>query len=468
MRKSLKENRGQLLRAFRENAAITQHTLAGLLHVSEAHLSMLENGQRGRRAAGTIGVIGLADDALRGGSVLEQLWRAAETPLALPASTDWHYNPLEAGGPGWIWLRSAMSNPARVGLHWGVFQGTCVVPPSDDGIFVSFPISVTNPAIEVRFHPGGGWADFGAGVIPAGVAKALELTILAPGELLEEHSPEQHPVDPSRDHSWFEGLNQIVRRLEPLLYGVGIAWALIQPHISVMRPKQPMYALDGRKLGKIRQVGPRELLVSGDQLKMIREARGLSRAAVARHVTLSMPAAPVSVETIDALEHESIRALNGTEQLVPRLDMLYGADGRLGIERTYPPAVLSGHTIRFPTYWRGPIWLQANAANPDTDGWLDLTWGHWRRRQRVTSGVVVTTRKSELNQGSLRVQVPPGWSLTAGIGAVPTALDINRGWTPASSRAAVNLLLDGFTKIRPHLTNTPAQKMRGKGQSTLD
>ena len=72
----------------------------------------------------------------------------------------------------------------------------------------------------------------------------------------------------------------------------------------------------------------------------------------------------------------------------------------------------------------------------------------WRRRQRIRSGMVVTTRKALADSPPLIIAIPQGWRVVAGIGAAPTAADINHGWYPVSIRTAIRLLRDGITTIR--------------------
>jgi len=104
--------------------------------------------------------------------------------------------------------------------------------------------------------------------------------------------------------------------------------------------------------------------------------------------------------------------------------------------------------ITFPEFWTGPIWLQTHGPNPGATGRVDLDWYPWRRRQTLRSGAVLTTRRATTNAPPLRVTVPPRWFLTAGTGAPPTALDVNRGWHPSSVTAAVKLLNDGASGTR--------------------
>lgn len=60
----------------------------------------------------------------------------------------------------------------------------------------------------------------------------------------------------------------------------------------------------------------------------------------------------------------------------------------------------------------------------------------------------LTTRKASAGAPPLIVAIPMGWRVIAGKGAAPTAADINHGWHPASIRAAIGILHDGYTTMR--------------------
>ncbi|MGW5611733.1 hypothetical protein ACWEWI_37910 [Streptomyces sp. NPDC003753] len=133
--------------------------------------------------------------------------------------------------------------------------------------------------------------------------------------------------------------------------------------------------------------------------------------------------------------------------------MVYGTDGRLGIERVFdsgvhPARAGEKHLLHFPDFWSGHVWLQPRGPQANAVGVIELVWGPWQRRQRVRSGNVITTRKASTGTSPLHVRLPPGWHLTAGTGAVPTALDVNQGWRPVNAIAALSLLRDNISAIR--------------------
>ncbi len=78
---------------------------------------------------------------------------------------------------------------------------------------------------------------------------------------------------------------------------------------------------------------------------------------------------------------------------------------------------------------------------------MSCVWGPWRRRQRVRSGTLLSTRKAPSSSLPLLAAVPPGWRLVAGTGAAPNAADINHGWYPKSIPAIVTLIRTTITAL---------------------
>lgn len=131
--------------------------------------------------------------------------------------------------------------------------------------------------------------------------------------------------------------------------------------------------------------------------------------------------------------------------------MLYHGDGRLGVTRSFDSSRPIG-AVRFDNYWVGPIWVQVLAPSPGDVAVLTLVWGDWRRRQHVQSGHVLSTRKALQDSPPLHFHLPPGWRLSAGLGYVPSALDINHGWYPRNVGAAGRILRANVGAIRAQLS----------------
>jgi hypothetical protein len=149
---------------------------------------------------------------------------------------------------------------------------------------------------------------------------------------------------------------------------------------------------------------------------------------------------------------EKTGKLPDVDGVIAALDHVYQCDGRLGIDRVFDsrsahPLPGKPHTVVFPAFYTGPVWVQATGHDGNDRAIVDLTWGLWRRRQRVHSGMLLTTRKAEQDAVPLAIEVPAGWRVCAGIGAAPTAADVNHGWHPVSIRAALVMLRAGVDAI---------------------
>lgn len=176
----------------------------------------------------------------------------------------------------------------------------------------------------------------------------------------------------------------------------------------------------------------------------------MSRDQVMRRVNELDRVNPVTTHAIETME--ATGKIPGVAGLLAALDHVYGCDGRLGLDRIFDsvaaqPEAGSGYATRFPAYYVGPVWVQATGHDANDTGIVDLTWGSWRRRQKVRSAMIITTRKARADSVPLHIAVPKGWRVTAGTGAAPTAADINHGWHPVSIRAGIAMLREGVDAI---------------------
>jgi hypothetical protein len=191
----------------------------------------------------------------------------------------------------------------------------------------------------------------------------------------------------------------------------------------------------------------RQALMSATQLRDVRKGRGLSRQQVAEQASRLNP---ITARTIEIME--TTGRFPNVAGVVAALDHVYRCDGRLGIDQVFDSIAQQASadnqfTVRFPGYYVGPTWIHATGRNANDIGVVDLIWGPWRR-QRIRSGMLITTRKALADGPPLIVAIPPGWRVVVGIGAAPTAADINHGWHPVSIRAAIRMLRDGIATIR--------------------
>lgn len=247
-------------------------------------------------------------------------------------------------------------------------------------------------------------------------------------------------------------------------------WDFVAPHaFDSLRPASPAYPLDGTDLAAIARADPPKVdgrggvvaqtLLSGMGLQTLRNARGFSRQGAAEEVTALDPGEPCTRGSIQRLEDRG--QLPRTRLFLARLDTVYSGGGRAGLERVRSEpdgawragSALRRWRVEFPPWWVGPIWLQpVGPAGPRQQSVLHLIWGPWARRQRVTSGLVATTRKAPAADGRpasdpLYAGLPAGWHLIAGVGAVPTALDVGDGWRPRTVLAALRLVGEALRAV---------------------
>ena len=455
--------RGRMLRAWREHAGLSSSELAEAIPVRRAAVSMWESGMRARRAAASVDMVKLIGDKLHlrlpESAAMLDLWQSAESVMASPARTAWAHNYQPPSGPAWAWLRPQPGNELMVASFWWgePLQGSLETPTSSEGVVVQFPTTVSNPPLQIALRQPG-WADFGRGIVPPDVAGRIGMRLVDARQIIGDHVP----VDPPLSASDHRVLSPWFGRARAIADHFGLKWSLIAPHLGYAgRKDRAPQALDGASLAATIWPGAArvdadglivsQLLISPAQARQMRTARGLSRGAAAASASRLNPAGPVSNKAIEAIEAQG--HLPEGRHVIARLDTIYNADGRLGIDRTFNSRWRARRSagqclIEFPAYWCGPVWLQATGPTPTELGILEITWGPWRRRQHIRSGGVVTTRKATTDAPPMRVRLPDGWDLAAGTGAVPSALDINRFWSPVSVKAAIGLLREGIAAVR--------------------
>lgn len=456
--------RGAVLRAWRTFAGRSLRQLATSLPISPAALSQLETGQRGTRAAANLPRVGeiAAKLALapEHAAAMADMWTGAGTFALRSPAPMWRRNFQPPSRRCWAWLR-VPSDCVRLQASgwWGEpLQGHVDLERPVGGLFVQFPTSVPNPALEIHFADPGGWADFGWGVVPDAVAASLGAVVLQ----ASEHLFEVAGTDPPLGLGEVKHYLPILSRLRETAARIGVGWRLVRPNIGQLRTDKAPHALDATILsGSTRLIvdtldadGERvdRLVADHRTLRDLREARGMSRDSVVDAVNAMDPYQSISIATLRALEDgERTPAVTGVSA---RLDMIYEMDGALGVSRSFDSTSPAGR-ISFPDYWIGPVWLQVTAPVPAAIGVVELAWGDWRRRQTVQAGSVATTRKSVRGGPPLEYSLPPGWAICGGLGQVPTALDINHGWYPKSLTAGVRILRDNIGAVRRHLEAEP-------------
>lgn len=463
MEQSAAELRGMVLRAWREHAGMSRARLAEAIPASAASVSMWESGTRGARnspAADYVRVLGLGE--YESMALVDMCFAAGSVTMTVPR-TRWAHNFQAPPTPVWAWLRpSAVGADGVTNLTvanwWGeALQGSVTISCGPGGVLLQYPTAVTNPPLEATLSAPG-WADFGRGVILAGVAAGVGATLIDARRIIASSTPLDPPLDAdeqreTRRSGAFKSARRLVARLD-------VSWRVFAPHLGMIKPRHDTYSLDGSSFQPTTWPGTvvtredgtveRQALLSGAQLRAVREGRGLSREEVTRQVSSVLPGHVLSTHALEMLEKTG--KLPDADGVIAALDHVYQCDGRLGIDRVFDsrsahPLPGKPYTVTFPVFYTGPVWVQATGRDGNDVGTVDLTWGPWRRRQRVRSGMLLTTRKSWPDAVPLTVTVPRGWLVSAGIGAAPTAADISHGWHPVSLRAALAMLRDGVDAI---------------------
>jgi transcriptional regulator with XRE-family HTH domain len=464
MERSAAELRGAILRAWREYAGVSNAQLAQDLPTSPASISMWESGERASRTSSRMPQIsaisralGLpADQAI----ALEEMWSAAGSVTVVTPRLRWAHN-FQAPSAAWAWVRPrevAADGTAtlQVTNWWGeALQGSRNFTCGPAGVLVVYATTVTNPPLEVSLsNPG--WVDFGRGRIPADIAERLGAVLIDAREIIAFSMP----VDPQLSTGHQQEARSTLGRARDVALSLGIGWRIFAPHAGMIRPHHAAHSLDGSSLPPAAWPGEavtdqeghveRQALVPAAQLRALREGRGMSREQVVHDVNALDPLNPVTARAIEVME--ATGKFPDVPNIVAALDHVYRCDGRIGLDRVFDsiaarPGAENRYAIRFAAYYVGPIWVQAVGHDANDSGLVDLTWGPWRRRQRVRSAMLLTTRKARPDSVPLLIAIPKGWRVVAGTGAAPTAADINHGWHPVSIRAGIAVLREGIEAV---------------------
>lgn len=421
-----------VLRTWRVDVAnTTARKVAAALGVSP---SAVANWESGLRTPGSE-MLEAIDSHYRAGGAIVDLTRALGSPTALDPRSEWWHNYSHQGGPAWAWVRLDGSGVGRLEFRWGPLHMRLEREIDHRGVLVTVPASVANPPVQAAVHPAG-WVDFGRGRLPSqlGIPRVNAVSHV-------------QLVDPADHTLWI-----IISRLRPALDRDG-GWAeklrgLLAPRgdlvpDEVTRGPAPIEATDLTGAARVSAgIGN----WSGTRYRVLREARCLSQADAARRVSRLAPASPVTDDQIALFEsggHPRVA------DLAARLDVVYGADGQsLRWEVPVSPGPDGSAVVYPPPWWAGPVWLTPGAG-PGADagpGEVVLRWAPWERRLRLQPGTTVTTRKGAGQDQPLIVELPPGWTLTAGVGAEPGAVDVNHGWH-AMDRASADRIFNFYHRV---------------------
>ncbi|MFI6072662.1 helix-turn-helix transcriptional regulator [Actinoplanes sp. NPDC051343] len=414
-------SRNALLRWWR----VTQSTLTleAMARAAGVGVSTLHNWETG--VTGSPGTTQLAalDDRLGAGGALRGIYAAIGTPDAFRPEVAWWFNYQGEPRPCWAWIRIPGDRPVNAEVDAGPFRAEFSVPPGD-GVFLQAYAFATNPAVHVAIETGG-WVAFGYGELPADlgaeILDAANFAIVGPrGSLDPALMAATHRYLPDKfgRKAWFETLR---RRF-------GDRVLVAREALSHVLQKRLDDNVDVSAAVASRDEVARHW--GGELYKHLRIARGLSLNDLAEEASRQDPSLPAITRThVNRLEEGGMPRV---PQLLERLDRALDADGRTCAVELDPDAMrVVGQglvDLHFPSYWIGPVWLQFLRSSRAAGDRVELIWRPWRKSVTVRDGVVATTRRAEPGMAPLRVKLPSGWNLRAGVGSHPRAVDVNEGW----------------------------------------
>lgn len=377
------------------------------------------------------------DDLYGAKGALVDLAGALRTPEGLEPRLTWWHSFRPSGGPVWGWVRPGPGQRAvDVSAMWGVLRLSLSRTCDPRGLLITVPSSAPNPPVRVDMGSPG-WVDFGHGQIP-GVLGIPTVNAMPRVCLVGVHDHVTALFHArlrtllSADKDW----RDTVRRF------VGDRGDLVDHAFSEPAPVVPD---DSTDLGLHPPSSAFEMGMkfSGEQYRRLRDARGLSRAAVASQVSALLERSPMTDDQVEVVETGGQPVV---ERLGSRLDTVYRADGHTCIEpvTTSPVGPGAEYALRLPGYWIGPVWVMFTASHPDEIGSAVVRWPPWQKLVRVRSGVAISFRRSVPDQPDPTVVAPAGWTIQAGIGVHPHAVDVNRGWTAIDEGNAVKIFDDFY------------------------
>lgn len=386
--------------------------------MAPASLSLWERGSRPVPQSAVVAI----DNALRCGGALTDLSFALTTPQVSDGRAVWMHNFPAESGPVWTWIRTPNVTATTAEISWGPWRAAIEVP-TGDGVVVTAPFSIPNPAAVVDVV-GGGWVDFGRSD-PTGLAPA---PIVAGLELVRPTEDRNNTLRLLSDH-FRTLLDRAGRSSVELARFLGIDIDVVDSVVGVRHSASAIPTLsaadaDGSSPGVI-----------GARFLRARTARALSWNDVVALCAKLPGADQLGKVTLAAVRSFESGGMPRVRELVARLDTCLRLDGHLGVVELGTGN--GAQEIRFPEYWVGPVWIGVAGA---TDVDVELRWGDYRRLFRAASPVRVTCRKSVPGRDPLLVRAPAGSSVSWGVGHDSGAVDVNADWLPVETSSQVRLI----------------------------
>ncbi|MEM9565752.1 MAG: hypothetical protein AAGA93_24240 [Actinomycetota bacterium] len=352
-----------------------------------------------------------------GGALGDLLWSVG-TPDGLVADTLWTTVFRGESDATWIWVRPLdPSTPLEIVAEWGI--ATVGFPPigGPGGAVIWTPFAMPEQPMIVRLSAPG-WVDFGQGRPPTELAGVPVINSV------ERVRRVAYPSHALGDLTRQVATSLVTRRLAngdvldrfPVRFRETLLRLEPQDH-------RPNWVEDVPGL-----IAPMPD-VQRHAFRRLRDARGLSYRAAAERLG-EVLGVRVGADTVRRFESDGSWA-GRTPDLDAALDGILGAGGRLACR---PVAAAAGiGTIRFPSHWLGPVWIEFNDVSRSS--FVRFTWGRWWKDVHLRAPTVLTTHCLQPHL-PLRVELPQDVAWRAGIGRRPGARRIDRNWVPTTPQFA--------------------------------
>lgn len=410
------DSSGDVLRWWRSDVlGLTQQEAAERLNVRPSAVS---NWERGDRAIS----IDLAelDEVLKGEQVLEGLLWSYSTPEGLEPGHRWTKVFPGASRPVWMWLRSESSRVAVIG-EWGIARLEAELELGPNGLFLTVGASIPDSPVVVLMSDAG-WADFGYGELPPEIPGAQ---IIPAVSMFERSSADGSfmKLFSSNIASKLSAGSADVLDLADLAPGAVVSYLQIHEQRSAASAA-PSGLPEAEGLDAIERA----------RFARLRAARGLSLSALVEQVR-KRTALDVSRDTLRRFESDVGRPHD--PELPVALDFTLGAGGRLAVLETQAGSGEGG--AFFPSYWRGPFWLELEDSRGA--GHVTLRRGSWQRELSFDGPTLVSAHWFD-PAVPFRIFAESTTRWSVGVGRRAGAEPIDQNWAPVSVDVAQQALAD--------------------------
>lgn len=428
-----------LVRSWRSQLGWTQADLAEAIRASATAVSGWETGARRLPLAVAeqldveFGAGGFMVDLVRAIGALRAYRSDREGPVMEPRRF-WGHIFDGPPGPVWAWLRPASGSQVRGYAYSRPLAQYVDEVTGPDGIFLTAPYwDPRLPLHVILAEPG--WVDFGRGWPPDWLdvprkqsADLRDLVVVNPRERL---------VDFLRA--------ELRRRNRGDLAAL---WPLLRSSIDPAVWDRLEAALQRRERKPRPPQSPQERRSLHRQLRHVRGMSQADAATAATRILASDGDLGPRLVTQDQIRNYEAGRTSRVRYLPALLDRAYRVFGWSCYEPVPVRRRASGlFEARFPGFWTGPVTLSAEPATPFPQaGTITFSWRLNKLIRDLPAGPAAFSFCRTSGNPPLRVQVPPGWAVTAHAGQNPDALDANADWEPVDN-AAGQEIFDIFNEL---------------------